>query len=500
MLAAEVPSRACTDPAPHPAAWRAVLVCALGLWGGLGCFLTFRLAGKGLDDFFITYRYALHLTRGQGFVFNEGERVFGLTNPGLAFSLAAGSWVTSIAIPTLATMLFGFSLVAIAGLLLSSARRRGLPEALGSGTLLLGSSFIWAQQGGEGIPMLALLTCAAELCVDFPLLAGLLAGAAVWFRPEAALGVGLLFILAWFERRTVPWRFAVAAVVVVGLGLAAATWYFGTPIPNSLAAKQAMAEGLAGAWSGPTRFWLRSARLVARHFGPLWAAVVALGVAGQVPLFIFGGRTARVLVLFGLTLAVFYPLSGVPWFPWYLVPTVVSILCGVPFLIGSVVRLLGRPPTKLRLATAAFACCLLAAPVIVSLVPASYHWFRIFNWPAYMERYRLAGLWLAGNSAPGATVSYYEVGALGYFSDRTVIDLLGIVTPEVLPYVRSGNFYGAFLSRPADYAIFDSARGGLMPVAAPWFRAAYRPVAGFGELTIYERQPGVPLPAAAEPR
>jgi hypothetical protein len=50
-----------------------------------------RCGGAALDDFFITYRYALHLAGGQGFVFNPGQRVFGLTNPGLAILLAASS-------------------------------------------------------------------------------------------------------------------------------------------------------------------------------------------------------------------------------------------------------------------------------------------------------------------------------------------------------------------------------------------------------------------------
>jgi hypothetical protein len=256
-----------------------------------------------------------------------------------------------------------------------------------------------------------------------------------------------------------------------------------------------MASGMTESWAGPVRFWLRSVRLVARHAGPLWQLVVGLGVLGQVPLFAFGGRAGKTLGLFASSLAVLYPLSGVPWFPWYMQPMAVSVLYGIAFLIGAVVRRIARGAAMPRRAAAALAGCLLAIPVAVSLLPAAYRWHRTAEgWVPFMERYHQAGLWLAANAPPKATVSYYEVGVLGYFSDRTVVDLLGIVTPELLPYVRRGDFHGAFLTRPGDYAIFDTARGGLMPAATSWFQAAYAPVAAFGELTVFERRRGVTLP------
>jgi hypothetical protein len=470
-------------------------------WGVVVVVLAARLAGKEMDDLFITYRYALHLVQGQGFVFNHGERILGLTNPGLALLLAALAWPTHLDIPTLATIVFAISLLALASIFLWSGSRIGrVPEALAGGTLLVTSSYFWGQQGGETIPMLALLAGAAELCRRRPVLAGLAAGLAVWFRPEAAVACGILGLLAWIEGRRVPWRFAATAFVVIAAGLVAATWYFGTPIPSSLAAKEAMAAGMAESWAGPTRFWLRSARLVARHAGPLWQVIVGLGLLGQVPLFAFGGRPGKVLVLFALGLSVIYPLSGIPWFPWYTLPMAVAVVYGIAFLLGTAVRIVGRRATLPRRVTAALAGCLLAVPVAVSLLPAAYRWHRFARgWAPYMERYHQAGLWLAANSPPAATVSYYEIGVLGYFSDRTVVDLLGIVTPELLPYVRRGDFQGAFLARPADYAIFDTARGGLMPVATPWFRGAYSPVADFGELTVFERRPATTLPRSAEP-
>jgi hypothetical protein len=308
----------------------------------------------------------------------------------------------------------------------------------------------------------------------------------------------LLCLLVWAEERRFPWRLATAAALLIALGVALATWYFGTPLPNSLAAKRAMVAVFPDAAAGPLRFWQGSEPLVSRHGGPLWALALGLGAAGQVPLFAAGGRAGRMLVLHSASLAVLYPLSGVPFFPWYTLPMAVAALYGSACFVGDVVRTIRQPshgsPPASRLAAAAVVGCLLAAPVVFSVLPASYHWHQVFHWPAYMERYRLAGRWLAANTAPAATVAYYEVGALGYHSDRTVIDLLGIVSPQLLPWVRRGDVEGAFLTRPPDYAVLDSARGGLMPSAAPWFKTAYSPVARFGRLAIWRRDPRLPLP------
>ncbi|HVT15527.1 MAG TPA: hypothetical protein VHQ90_05000 [Thermoanaerobaculia bacterium] len=467
------------------------------------------MAGKGLDDFFITYRYALHLAQGQGLVFNPGERVFGLTNPGFALLLAALHVVTRVSVPALATGVFGLSLLAVAVLMLADARGHGrLPEAAVGGSLLVGSSYLWAQQGGEGIPMTALLLGAASLAQGHPALAGLLAGSAVWFRPEAGLGVALLCLILWTEERRLPMRLGAAAAGIVLTGVLQAWWYYGSPVPTSLAAKQAIASHLLATWSG-RGFWPRAAWLVPRHAGPLWALLVALGVAGAVPLWRHGGLSGRLLALTAGTLAVAYPLTGVPFAPWYTAPIAAGVLYGLPYLFGALLRTsLARLATApLRLAVGIALGFLFTLPLAVSLLPASFKWHREFDWPPFMERYRLAGLWLRDHAPSGATVACFEVGALGYYSDRRIVDLLGIVTPAMLPYVRARDFAGAFLAKSPDYAVYDEARearSGWMPTSRPWFESAYQCAARLGEgrdhVLVYQRRRSVPLPRPGPPQ
>ena len=73
-------------------------------WLILAAVPTLRLAGRAVDDVFITYRYAQNLAAGDGFVFNPGERVFGVTEPAVGLVLGGLAWSSGIAIPILGTL------------------------------------------------------------------------------------------------------------------------------------------------------------------------------------------------------------------------------------------------------------------------------------------------------------------------------------------------------------------------------------------------------------
>ena len=44
--------------------------------------------------------------------------------------------------------------------------------------------------------------------------------------------------------------------------------------------------------------------------------------------------------------------------------------------------------------------------------------------------------WIEANTAPGTLVAEHDIGALGYFTQRPLLDLAGLVSPEVIPFIR----------------------------------------------------------------
>lgn len=63
-----------------------------------------------------------------------------------------------------------------------------------------------------------------------------------------------------------------------------------------------------------------------------------------------------------------------------------------------------------------------------------------------------ASRWVAENTEPDSSIAAHDIGALGYFGDRMLIDLAGLVTPEVIPILRSEVDLESFLDKnSADY-------------------------------------------------
>src|ERR1700730_17613059 len=191
-------------PAPHHSRdsprlrwWR---WCGWGAWIAEATAIAARFAGRAADDIYITYRYAYNLASGRGLVFNPGERVFGVSDPGIAVLLAGLHRGTGVAIPVLGSAVTAAALLVITGVVLAASHEagRGAEGWLG-GALLLGSAFAWLGQGAGPLPALACLLLAARVAGARPLGAGLLAGLGFCCRPDAALGAAALMLLLVLE-------------------------------------------------------------------------------------------------------------------------------------------------------------------------------------------------------------------------------------------------------------------------------------------------------------
>jgi hypothetical protein len=71
---------------------------------------------------------------------------------------------------------------------------------------------------------------------------------------------------------------------------------------------------------------------------------------------------------------------------------------------------------------------------------------------------KAAGLWIRDNTPDSALIGAHDIGAIGYFSERHLVDTAGLITPEVIPFIRSEDRILAFLEKKqVDYvAIFPS--------------------------------------------
>ena len=62
--------------------------------------------------------------------------------------------------------------------------------------------------------------------------------------------------------------------------------------------------------------------------------------------------------------------------------------------------------------------------------------------------------WVKDNTPQGAIIGAHDIGALGYFANRQIIDLAGLISPTVIPFIRDESKLSDYLSlKNTDYLV-----------------------------------------------
>lgn len=401
-----------------------------------------RLAGGPglpLDDAWIHLRFAQNVARGRGFGINPGEPIAGSTAPLWTLGLAGLLWLGVPGLAAAKTLGLG-SFVATGLLTRRLARALGSPPSLalaaGLGTVAL-SRLVWGALSGMEVPLAAALVTAGALLAARarPHAAAVTLGLAALARPEAGLLIVLHALAAGRFGPAVARAVLGGAVLVPAMAFSLAT--AGRLVPLTASAKATggllgHAEGVVGAWevaggqaAGDLVRWVS---LLARDH-------VALPVLAAVGLVVLRRGALRglglALVLHPLAVALLAPYREPAFqtgrYSAHLLPlAVVAALAGLQTLARFC------RPRLARLAVAGGLAAGLLGPLPSAAV--AYGW-GVQNIEAMQIR---LGRWLAAHTPPDAVVAVNDIGALSYFGDRRILDLMGLVTPEVLPYRRLG--------------------------------------------------------------
>jgi arabinofuranosyltransferase len=460
------------------------------------------------DDTYITLAYVKNLVAGHGFVFNAPPPTLGTTTPLLALLVAgAGVLWRGADLVLVAVTLTALCWIGCGWLWLVFHQAWGLTrgQAVLVGLVVILSGWN-AYLGMEAYLFAFLLVLACSLFYaghDF--LAGLITGLLFLTRGEGALVAGLLAAIGFLfprsgSRLLSPARVAAGFLAPILLWALYAQATFGRVLPDTLAAKQAQAA--SGSWPLlSTRLfvewvpsWQRQFALLGSPFLNLWWVLVAAGVWRA------ARRQPRWLIwpVWMVLYVAAYSALRVPAYWWYQAPVTfalhLSFALGLLALVEGLGRLARHPRWgwggRLQWApviAAALALAVLGRPLVQSeLVDTSYARGR-----GYLA---LAG-WLNANTRPVESVAYIEVGYLGYYTDNRIIDLGGLVTPDIAPHVAQHDFAWGFWHYQPDYYVwqpdFDWALGTIR--ADPRFAASYESIAtvpGFGQpdLIIYRRK------------
>jgi hypothetical protein len=412
----------------------------------------FRI-GYPLDDAWIHQTYARNLGETGSWAFIPGQISAGSTAPGWTLLLAIGYWVNLNAY--FWTYLLGWAVLWLLSLTATYGFRMLLPQHADLGILAgLLVIFEWHLTWAAGSGMETLLSGLIALAVLLWMISlsdqsahginhlgwqwlglGLLVGLSVWVRPDGITLLGVVGLTLIMTNVDIITKLRSGLILGAGFLLAAIPYLLfnlvlaGEIFPNTFYAKQAEYA------------ILRSFPLWDRFFNLIRQPLTGVGIVLLPGLFWFGTETLRkrkwaqafstlwilgYLILYTIRLPVTYQHGR------YIMP-VIPAFC----LFG----LVGMVLLVELLTEQNFGRIIKNAWIIITAVILLAFWIlglRAYAMDVAVIESEMVDIaqWVEKNTEGESLVAAHDIGALGYYADRNLLDLAGLVSPEVIPFIR----------------------------------------------------------------
>ncbi len=499
--------------------WTLISIC-FGI--SLGLSLAFARGAPGLpvDDAYIHSRFASNLGEGLGFCFNPGEFSLGFSSP---LWVALLGVLSAIGVdPVEAARIGGEIFLAVSAALVYKIAARSVAMkmakakavinvwplvmgALAGLGVALSGNMLWLAGSGMESAMFLCLGAASILLFSrgrYLIAPGIFLGLMILVRPT---GGGLLIVLAAIlflagERSWKAW---------MGLGLSiiiAAPWYLysfartGYLLPPTRAGK--LASDIFNSGPSPQAIL----RFAEQHVIYLWTderGVILLGLVGVVAALaaLFASkvknkdgeagesalmnRLTRVTpagvfmtwALFHFLLHALFFRSASAVTPYHylryqiaLIPAIWAFSvtamawAGVSITSGLAQRAKEKPSARGGLSPANFALTTAALIIIGALAMEllflgawRQKYFR--NADQLKKEHRAAAEWARVFTGEGESIACLDIGCLGYYSRRRIIDLGGLTDPTIIPYLDKRRTGPYLLAKKTDY-YFEMTRHG----------------------------------------
>ncbi len=410
----------------------------------LAASLHFRI-GFPLDDAWIHQTFARNLIEYKEWSFNPGNPTAGSTSP-LWTILLSGAYILHISPLYWAYFLGGLFFIITCLLVINIINQAHLVEKW----LLIGFMFaliplewhlIWAAASGMETMLFTFLVIFAfyELLRKEiqPITIGIIIGLAVWVRPEGITLIGPAGLMIIYQNYKNPKSLLINLTKLLGslIIILLPYLYFnyslsGSVWPNTLLAKQIEYQN-----------YLKINPLL--RFIRLFAVILVGSNLFLLPGFIYGLlsaiKTKKLIQIsiflwfFGFILIYAIKLPVTYQHARYLIPIIPVYIClSIPGIF-KLIEIISRR----RIGWVIGQVWLLSS-IIISIG------FYILGAKAYASDVAIIetemvepSRWIKNNTPPDAIIAAHDIGALGYFSDRFVLDLAGLINKDVVPIVTN---------------------------------------------------------------
>ena len=400
--------------------------------------LTFRI-GFPLDDSWIHLTYARNLAEHGEWAFQLGQRSAGSTAPlwtvllsiGFLFGLAPYAW----------TYLLGWLVLTLIAVYAETLVQRLLP-AYRSRIPWVGLFFIfawhltWSAVSGmetllHGLIVLVVLGSLIGGSRRYITL-GVLAGLSIWIRPDGLTLLGPILFVAWFSETSWRSRLEAIAKALLGFGALLFPYLFfnlalsGSPMPNTFYAKQAEYE----------TYWLSKTLLerIAEYLLPVIASPFVVLIPGAVLWLWRSIRERNWGTLASLIWCLGYIAIYVARLPAYQHGRYIIPAFPILYLWGILGLLqVTSSATLNRYLLSFWRLTTVVMTIAFAFIGARQNALDVFLIESEMIR---TAEWVGQNLPTEARLAVHDIGALGFFVPNPLIDLAGLTSPEVVPFIR----------------------------------------------------------------
>ncbi len=209
----------------------------------------------------------------------------------------------------------------------------------------------------------------------------------------------------------------------------------------------------------------------------LTLSILTIGLLGA-----FKNKNYFMLCLsLGVVPILFYTLIKIVFYNWFLFlfSLVQSIFVGMSLNVIFEYYSGGTPSLKLLKYTLCFIFVFVYLNINYKFI--KNHGQQLSN----ITPYQTIGEYLKDNTPPNASVGYVEVGQIGYYSQRKIIDMTGMVTKGVVAHLKLRDFDWTLNEYKPDYVIDYLPFGELFDFAKSKIRPNYKIIHTFNFGTGY---------------
>jgi hypothetical protein len=306
---------------------------------------------------------------------------------------------------------------------------------------------VWAAGSGMEIVLFSLLCLSVFYLLsknkENYWVTGLLTGLALWTRPEGVTLIGPILLILMTRKISVKEKIKNSATII---GIVA-TFLFLSLLFNYALSEKLFSNTFFAKQAEYAS--LLNASIIIRYLRLLYLPLIGSGVL-LIPGFLYltydsirkrdWKIIAFILWIFGfifvytLLLPVMYQHGRyiMPVIPLLLVLSTLGVLRVLSKVTGLIARII-KKTWVISIGVTAIAFFILGA-------------ISFGNDVGFIETEMMAtAMWVNNNIPSDAILAAHDIGALGYFADQKIVDLAGLVSPEVIAFIRDENRIATYL-------------------------------------------------------